>query len=56
MESGINATFWRLSSDKQVQEQMDFLEEILELGKQISKESYKEFYEIGERRDEDWGE
>lgn len=42
--------------EKEVQEKLDLLKEILELGKKVSKESYKEFYEIGDRKDEDWGE
>ncbi|MEJ9230290.1 hypothetical protein LAV79_12525 [Peribacillus butanolivorans] len=40
--------------EKEVKEKLDILNEILNLGKKVSKESYKEFYEIGERRDEDW--
>ena len=42
--------------EKEIQEKLDILNEILSLGKKVSKESYKEFYEIGERKDEDWGE
>lgn len=42
--------------EKEVQEKMKILEEIVKLGTQVSKESFQEFYEIGERRDEDWGE
>ncbi|HHY73291.1 MAG TPA: hypothetical protein GX497_08705 [Bacillus bacterium] len=41
--------------EKEVQEKLDILNEILNIGKKVSKESYKEFYEIGERKDEDWG-
>ncbi|MEC1759795.1 hypothetical protein [Schinkia azotoformans] len=42
------------SPEKEVQEKMNILNEILNLGKKVSKESYNEFYEIGEHREEDW--